>query len=139
MSEPVFAPMSDLSRGWNFADIWEHHSERFSGSLAQEQGDRKFTWAETNARANGVAATLIAKGATQNDKVAQYMHNCIEYMESMFALFKASLVPVNTNYRYTDSELLYLWDNSDAVAVIFHGTYADRCATLRSIRILAAR
>ncbi len=132
MSEPVFAPMSDLSRGWNFADIWEHHSERFSGSLAQEQGDRKFTWAETNARANGVAATLIAKGATQNDKVAQYMHNCIEYMESMFALFKASLVPVNTNYRYTDSELLYLWDNSDAVAVIFHGTYADRCATLRS-------
>ena len=31
--------------------------------------------------------------------------------------FKAGLVPVNTNYRYTDDELVYLWDNADAVAV----------------------
>ena len=34
----------------------------------------------------------------------------------MFGLFKAGLVPVNTNYRYTDDELAYLWDNADAVA-----------------------
>ena len=28
----------------------------------------------------------------------------------MFAMFKAGLVPVNTNYRYTDDELAYLWE-----------------------------
>jgi acyl-CoA synthetase (AMP-forming)/AMP-acid ligase II len=50
----------------------------------------------------------------------------------MFGLFKAGLVPVNTNYRYTDDELLYLWTNADAVAVIFHGTFTARCAALRS-------
>ena len=43
----------------------------------------------------------------------------------MFAIFKAGLVPVNTNYRYADDELVYLWDNADAVAVVFHGCFAD--------------
>ena len=31
----------------------------------------------------------------------------------MFAMFKAGLVPINTNYRYADDELVYLWDNAD--------------------------
>ena len=39
----------------------------------------------------------------------------------MFGIFKAGLVPVNTNYRYGDDELVYLWTNADAVAVVFHG------------------
>ena len=33
-------------------------------------------------------------------------------------------MPVNTNYRYTADELVYLWDNADAGAVVFHGTFA---------------
>jgi acyl-CoA synthetase (AMP-forming)/AMP-acid ligase II len=52
-------------------------------------------------------------------------------VEALFATFKASLVPVNTNYRYTDAELAYLWRNADAEAVVFHGRFADRCAALR--------
>src|SRR5581483_6229927 len=52
-------------------------------------------------------------------------------MESMFAAYKAGLVPVNTNYRYGDEELLYLWDNADAVAVVFHGAFAERIERLR--------
>ena len=49
----------------------------------------------------------------------------------MFAAFKAGLVPVNTNYRYRDDELVYLWDNSDAVAVVFHGTFSDTIDRIR--------
>ena len=63
--------------------------------------------------------------------MAQYLYNCPEYLESMFAIFKAGLVPVNTNYRYADDELVYLWDNADAVAVVFHGTFADRIERIR--------
>src|SRR5690606_18530032 len=44
---------------------------------------------------------------------------------------KAGFVPVNANYRYTGSELRYLWDNADAEAVVFHGDLADRCAEVR--------
>ena len=120
-----------VSAGWNLAEIWEHNADRFPEAPAQQQADRSFTWAELDRRADGVAATLLDAGARHNDKVAHYLYNCPEYMESMFAFFKAGLVPVNTNYRYTTDELAYLWDNCDAVAVVFHGVFADRCAELR--------
>jgi acyl-CoA synthetase (AMP-forming)/AMP-acid ligase II len=123
---------SDTTAGWNLADIWERNADRFPDAVAQVQGDRTFTWAELDRRADGIAAALLAGGAVKQDKVAHYLYNCPEYLESMFAMFKAGLVPVNTNYRYTEDELAYLWDNSDAVAVVFHGTFAERCAVLRS-------
>ncbi len=52
-------------------------------------------------------------------------------MESQFACFKAGLAPVNTNYRYIDDELVYLWSNADAVAVVFHGAFTERIEGLR--------
>ena len=36
---------------------------------------------------------------------------------------------VNTNYRYAADELVYLWDNADVVAVVFHGVLAERIAS----------
>jgi len=54
------------------------------------------------------------------------LYNSPEYIQATFAAMKVGLVPVNTNYRYGDDELSYLWDNADAVAVVFHGTFADR-------------
>jgi fatty-acyl-CoA synthase len=63
--------------------------------------------------------------------VAHYLTNCPEYLESTFAILKAGLVPVNTNYRYGDDELVYLWENSDASCVIFHGSFSERVDRLR--------
>jgi fatty-acyl-CoA synthase len=40
-------------------------------------------------------------------------------------------VPVNTNYRYTKDELVYLWRNADAVAVVFHGCFVDTIEEVR--------
>jgi fatty-acyl-CoA synthase len=70
-----------------------------------------------------VAQTLLDAGVEEQDKVAQYLYNCPEYLESMFGIWKAGLAPVNTNYRYADDELVYLWDNADAVAVVFHSSF----------------
>ena len=100
--------------------------------MAQIQGDRHFTWAEFDRRADGIAAALLAAGVTRHDKAAHYLYNCPEYLESMFAMYKIGIAPINTNYRYTDDELAYIWDNSDAVAVVFHGVFADRCDAMRA-------
>ena len=35
-------------------------------------------------------------------------------------------VPVNVNYRYLEDELVYLLDNSDAEALLFHGSLGDQ-------------
>ena len=115
---------------WDFAAIWEAIADRGPDRLAQRQGDRAFTWASMDRRADGLASVL-ARGATRQARVAQYLYNCPEYLESVFACAKASLVPVNTNYRYRDDELVYLWDNADVEAVIFHAAFLDTVAAVR--------
>jgi fatty-acyl-CoA synthase len=120
------------NNGWNFADVWEVIADLRPDAPATVQGDRRFTWAELDRRADGVARALLDGGAQKQDKVAQYLYNCPEYLESVFASMKAGLVPVNTNYRYGDEELAYLWDNADAVAVMFHGTFTGRIEAVRA-------
>ncbi|MDO8390739.1 MAG: acyl-CoA synthetase [Actinomycetota bacterium] len=121
-----------MTAGWNFAEIWERIADLMPDTVVQVHGDRSYTWGEFDRRADGIAATLLAGGAQHQDKVAHYLYNCPEFMESMFGMYKAGLAPVNTNYRYTDDELEYLWENSDTVAVVFHGTFTARCAAMRS-------
>ena len=120
----------DSTPGWNIAEIWERHADRFPDALAQVQGDRSFTWSQFDRRADGVASTLLGGGAARQDKIAHYLYNCPEYLESMFGMFKAGLVPINTNYRYTDDEISYLWNNADVVGVVFHGVFASRCESV---------
>lgn len=122
--------------GWNFADVFETLADKIPDALAQRQGDRSTTWAEFDRRADGVAAALLAagpgRGIVEQDKVAQYLYNGPEYLESTFGAWKAGLATVNTNYRYTADELVYLWDNGDVVAVVFHGTFAEQIEQIRS-------
>ena len=117
---------------WNFADAWEAVADLLPDAMAQVHGERRLSWRDFDRRANGVARMLLDAGVKAQDKVAQYLYNCPEYLESTFAALKAGLVPVNTNYRYTEDELVYLWDNADVVAVVFHGCFADRIEPLRS-------
>jgi 3-oxocholest-4-en-26-oate---CoA ligase len=117
--------------GWNFADMWEVVAQELPDADAQVQGARRVSWSEFDRRANGVARALLDAGVDEQDKVAQYLYNCPEYMESMFATFKAGLSPVNTNYRYLDDELAYLWTNGDVAAVVFHGSFTERVESVR--------
>jgi acyl-CoA synthetase (AMP-forming)/AMP-acid ligase II len=118
---------------WNFADVWEAVAEVHPDAPAviQSPAGPRLTWAQFDRRAEAVAAGLAAAGLGQQAKVAQYLYNSPEYLESLFAAFKAGLVPVNTNYRYTADELVYLWDNADVEAVIMHGALAPTAGEVR--------
>src|SRR5580693_925023 len=113
--------MSDAV-GWNLAEIWEAVADTMPERVAQRSGDRQFTWQELDRRANALARDLLAAGLTHQSKVAAYLYNGPEYLETYVAAFKASLVPLNTNYRYGPEEVAYLLDNADAEAVVFHAT-----------------
>ncbi|HEV3353299.1 MAG TPA: AMP-binding protein [Acidimicrobiales bacterium] len=108
-----------------FADVWEAVARARGEATAQVQGGRRFTWTELDRRADALAAAFLASGVAQQDKVANYLYNGPEYVEALFGTLKAGLVPVNTNYRYGPDELTYLWDNADAVAVVFDASFAD--------------
>jgi fatty-acyl-CoA synthase len=111
---------------WNYADVWETVADVQPESIAVTQGDRNVTWREFDRGADGIAQFLLDLGTVRQDKVAIYLYNSPEYLQATFAAVKVGLVPVNTNYRYGDDELSYLWENADAVAVVFHGAFTDR-------------
>lgn len=116
---------------WNLADILEVVARQVPESPAIMQGTRVLSFARLDSRADEIAGFLTERGLSRQAKVAQYLRNCPEYLESILACFKGSFAPVNTNYRYGPSELIYLWNNADAAAVIFHSSYS---ATIASIR-----
>jgi acyl-CoA synthetase (AMP-forming)/AMP-acid ligase II len=117
---------------WTFADVWEAVARAVPDRPAQIQGDRTISWKQFDRRANALAAHLVAAGLSRQAKVAAFLYNAPEYLESYYAAFKAGLAPVNTNYRYEPEELFYLFDNADTEAVIFHAGFAPKLEAIRA-------
>ena len=117
---------------WNFGDILDAISPVIPGDApALIHGNRTITWAQTTQRSNNLARALIAGGARPGDKVAFYMRNRSEYVEALAACFKARLTHVNVNYRYRPDEVFYIFDNSDAQAVIYGSEFRETIAEIR--------
>jgi len=106
--------------------------------------DRRFTWREVQDRTRRLAAVLGEAGLgcrreregllnweSGQDHVALYLHNGNEYLEGMLGAYKARCAPFNVNYRYVEEELVYLFENADARAVVFHAAFAP---TLERVR-----
>ncbi|GAA5233187.1 AMP-binding protein [Verticiella sediminum] len=117
---------------WNFADVWEAIAATTPEAIAQVHGQERITWQQFDAAADGIAHALLEAGVQRQDKVALYLRNGPAYLQSAFGCMKAGLVPVNTNYRYREEELHYLWDNADAVAVVFHGEFTETIEAIRA-------
>lgn len=117
---------------WTFADIWETVADVQPGAQALVHGTLHESWSEFNQRANSLARFFLDAGCGHQEKVAFHLYNGPAYLEAFAACSKASLVHVNSNYRYTDDELAYLWNDADAVCVVFHGTFAPVIDRIRS-------
>ena len=117
---------------FNLADLWERVAETVPEHEAVVDGDRRFTYAELDQRADRLAHTLAAQGIGPGDHVAVYLYNSVEYLETMLAAFKLRAVPINVNYRYVEDELRYLFTDCDARAVVFHQEFAPKLCAIRS-------
>ena len=122
--------------GWNFAEIFREVAMAIPDAPALVQGPRRLCWREVDQRTTCLSQFLVAAGLQRQSKVAQYLHNAPEYLESILACFKGSFVPLNTNFRYGPDELMYLWTNGDVECVIFHGCFTS---TIEQLRIRATR
>ncbi|WP_297694567.1 acyl-CoA synthetase [Phenylobacterium sp.] len=117
---------------WTFADVWEAIAAAQPDRPAHIQGERVVTWRQFDARADALAAHLVAAGLGHQAKVAAYLYNGPEYLETYYAAFKGGFAPVNTNYRYGPEELIYLFDNADAEAIVFHAGFEETIEIIRA-------
>ena len=116
---------------WNLASIWEAVADAIGDEPAVQHRDLERSWTEFDDRAARWAAVLAGLGAGHDSKVAFYLYNGPEYLEATFGSFKARSVPVNVNYRYTEHELRYLLDNSDAEVVLVDSSFAAHLDAIR--------
>jgi len=116
---------------WNYANLWESIAAAVPDRPAQIHGPTVFSWRDFDRRADALARRLLDKGLGKQAKVAAYLYNAPEYLETYYAAFKAGLAPVNTNYRYVADELIYLFDNADAEAVVFHASFTPTVEQIR--------
>ena len=114
----------------HFATVWESIADGLPQEPAVIQGDRRVTWREFEDRAARLASYLANAGIGHGSKVGLFLYNSIEYLEGYFAALKIRATPFNVNYRYLDNELLYLFDNADAQAVIVHSSLAKRLVNI---------
>ena len=110
---------------FNFADIWEAVVDRVAEREALVCGDRRFTYAQVEARANQLAHFMAAQGVGPGDHVGLYLTNCPEYVEALLAAYKLRAVPINVNYRFLADELDYIINNSDAEVLVFDRSLAS--------------
>ena len=84
------------------------------------------------ARANRLAHHLADQGVGPGDHVGIYAYNSVEWVETLWAVFKIRAVWVNINYRYVEEELAYLFDNADLTALVHDREFVSRIDAVRA-------
>src|SRR6266508_5834799 len=116
---------------FNLADLFENAVDHFGEREYVVCDGKRRTYAELEERANRLAHNLGAAGVGPGDHVGIYAYNSVEWVETLWAVFKLRAVWVNINYRYVEDELRYLFDNADLVALVFQREFAPRVAGVR--------
>jgi acyl-CoA synthetase (AMP-forming)/AMP-acid ligase II len=115
---------------YNMADLFEHAVDAVPDRINLICGDQTRTYAEMEDRSNRLAHHLADSGVEPGAHVGIYAANSMEWIEAMLAIFKIRAVPININYRYVETELLYLFDNADLVALVYREEFGPHVAAV---------
>ena len=116
---------------FNLADLFENAVDHFGDRDYLVCAGKRRTYAEMEARANRLAHHLAKNGVGPGDHVGIYAFNCVEWVETLWAVFKLRAVWVNINYRYVEDELAYVFDNADLQALVYEREFAPRIVAVR--------
>jgi 3-oxocholest-4-en-26-oate---CoA ligase len=109
----------------NLATIIETIADSVGDRPVLIQGERRRTWPDLDAQAARLAAALASRGVGQGARVALSLRNCIEYVETVFAVLKLRATPVNVNYRYKAGEVRHVLDDSASAGFVFGADVAE--------------
>jgi acyl-CoA synthetase (AMP-forming)/AMP-acid ligase II len=118
---------------FNLADLFENAVDHFGERECLVAEGQRRSYAQLEERANRLAHHLADRGIGRGDHVGIYAHNCVEWVETLWAVFKIRAVWININYRYVEDELRYLFDNADLDALVYQREFAPRVAAVRDV------
>lgn len=89
-------------------DLLDHNLVDRADAPMLAEGGRTWTYRETAAEVDALAAWLAALGVRRGDRVAVQLHKCAEEVVAMFAIARLGAVCVNVNYQWTVEQLDYV-------------------------------
>ena len=117
---------------YNLADVFELAVDRYAEREYLVADEKRCTFREMEERANRLAHHLHAQGVRPGDHVGIYAYNCMEWVETLWAVFKIRAVWININFRYVEDELAYIFDNADLKALVVAREFIPRVVNVIS-------
>src|SRR4051794_36068823 len=112
-----YAPLTPLSLIARTAYTWPQR-------LAVVHGDRRYTWAETYARARRLASALTRAGIGKNDTVAAMLSNTPEMVECHFGVPMTGAVLNTLNTRLDADAIAFMLEHGEAKVLITDTEFA---------------
>jgi fatty-acyl-CoA synthase len=112
-----FAPITPLQFLERAAAVWPNR-------FATVHGKRRYTWAETYARARRLASALAERGLGKGDTVAAMLANTPEMYECHFGVAMAGSVLNTLNTRLAPGELAFILNHGEAKLLITDTEFA---------------
>lgn len=107
-----------LWTGETLGEILTRHVEQRPQAIAISQDDRALSYAQLDAQANRLADGFAGLGIRAGDRVAVQLPNCIEFVETIFALFRLGAIPVFALPSDRLHEITHILSTSGASAYV---------------------
>ena len=111
---------------FNLADLFEQAVDEWPDRTYIVDDTTRRTYRELDDRANRLAHHLATRGIGPGSRVGIYSLNRIEWVETLWAVFKLRAVWININYRYVEDELSYLFNDAGLDLVVVEPDYVTR-------------
>src|SRR6266496_5989556 len=116
----------------NIGSLLARHAQYRPYHTAIVFEDRRLTFLELNQRVNRLANALLNLGVRKGDKVATILPNCLELLESYWAVVKIGAVIVPLSQLLRGKGLLNLLRDSDTSAVITNSSVVSELNSIKS-------
>ncbi len=129
---------------FNLSTVFDTVARAVPDREVMVRGELRWRYDEVNARVDGVAHYLAARGLgcctprgelagheSGQSHVGLYLRNGNEYFEAMVGAYRARAAPFNVNYRYVAEELLHLLGDARTRALVYHAEFAPQVAEIR--------
>ncbi|WP_314038138.1 AMP-binding protein [Dietzia sp. CH92] len=121
-------PLAGTNPDMNEAAVFEAVVDKIPDNLLLTMDGVDHTYRQIDDLANRLGHLLKAHGAEPRSHVALYMKNSAEHLAAIVASKKIRVAGINVNYRYTPAELVYLFNDSQSVAVLVDAEFAETMA-----------
>ncbi|MDX2356983.1 AMP-binding protein [Dietzia sp. PP-33] len=135
-------PLAGTNPEMNEASVFEAVADKIPDNLLLTIDGAEYSYRQIDELANRMGHLLRAHGVEPRTHIALYMKNSLEHMTAIIGCMKIRVAGINVNYRYTPAELVYLFNDSQSVAVLVDGEFAETMAAavprLETVRTVLA-